>query len=77
MIRRLPTQKPQKRSEKIPSQINQNALLPLAEYIIADSGGVNQLLTALPLQPQIVGPERGSQRSMAAEASLLRQSQNL
>ena len=77
MVRRLLTQQPQYRFAVIPAQLHQfihkGDLLPVAERLVAVAGGVNQLFTALPLQPLIFWPGRGRQRSMAAEATVPRQ----
>jgi hypothetical protein len=59
----------------IPAQlhqfINQRALLLVAERLVTDAGGVNQLFTTLVLQQPIVRPDRGSQGNMPAEATVL------
>ncbi len=77
MVRRLVTQQPQHRFAVIPAQlhqlIHQGDLLPVAERLVSETGGVQQLLTALPLQPPVVRPDRGSQGSMTAEATVSRQ----
>ena len=77
MVRRLLTQQPQHRFAVIPAQLHQffhqGALLPVAERLVSEAGRVQQLLTALPLQPPIVRPDRGCQGSMTAEATVLRQ----
>jgi len=53
--------------------LHKGALLPVAQRLVTETGGINQLFTALPLQPPILALDRGNQGSMAVAATLQQQ----